>query len=144
MRRWLSLNALWLLLPVIMSAIAGAVWTYAMFYVSAMILFLLLPTVVMFVYFNYALTPEAREVISPRQITISAKGLEIIFYDDGQQPAVTAVRHIEADLLTDLEISFGFVTFSTRERYRPVQIPLSSLPDGISVNDLYSLIAGQS
>lgn len=82
MGRWLVRNA-WVFVLLFVGTIVGAFAAGPVFlYVGLMLLFLVFPTVLMLVYFNYALKPEARAAISPCHAVLSDEAVTIIHESD--------------------------------------------------------------
>lgn len=79
MKNFLSRNWWWIAFPVIISIIIGIGIDTRFLFISAMIIFLIIPTTLMIVYFNQVLSTDARKHIIPRYITIDESSIIIFF-----------------------------------------------------------------
>lgn len=71
-----------LIIPVAACFALAATVNVAFTFVGFMILFLIVPTVVMFLYFAHALTDEARMAILPHRISVMSDGIMVDFDSD--------------------------------------------------------------
>lgn len=95
---WFKRYGVWVVLPVIICAVLGAVADIRWFIAAMMIVFLLTPMLLAYLYFYYMLTPEARRAIMPMQLALHADGALDITYQplpDSDTPA-HAPEHLPA------------------------------------------------
>lgn len=71
MGRWLVKSAWLFAAPIVACFVLAFLVDYAFAFVSLMLLFLVFPTALMMVYFNYAMKPEARAATSRRMVILS-------------------------------------------------------------------------
>lgn len=71
MGRWLVKSAWLFAAPIVACFVLAFLVDYAFAFVSLMLLFLVFPTALMMVYFNYAMKPEARAATSRRVVILS-------------------------------------------------------------------------
>lgn len=112
MSKWMGRNWAWVALPALVSFALTAV-SIAWLYVALMIVFLVYPTLMMFTYFKYALTPEATNVVYTQIITFTAMTVERHFIVDDRfktVPAdqVVAGKDIKSVVLADKNIVLSF------------------------------------
>lgn len=69
-----------ILIPPAAFATLGAAFNPAFCYIALMLLFLIYPGVLVIIYFNYALTPEARAEIIPHRLTFRHESISIEYF----------------------------------------------------------------
>ncbi len=72
-----------ILIPPASLATLGVVLNPAFYYIALMLLFLIYPGVLVLIYFNYALTPEARAEIIPHRLTFRHEAISIEYFKSG-------------------------------------------------------------
>lgn len=109
------------LLPVAACGVAAfrePMWIF----VALMIVCLLYPALIAFIYFNYALTPEARKTVIPHTVTVSDKGVKLSFPENGD-----SVRYAP-EIIRSVEYGNRSVTINLKHpRYDHIFIPLSAI-----------------
>lgn len=97
-------------------------------FVALILLFLVAPTLMAYIYFYKLLAPEAREALQPKKIVFEKDGLTVIYLpveDDMPVPASRRINHTE---ITDRHFSAGcFVLYVAGDRY-PLLIPQEVIP----------------
>lgn len=113
------------LLPVAACCVAAtveAVWIF----VALMLVCLLYPGLVMFIYMNYALSPEARRTLLPHTVTLAPDGLTVNYHDDRNTPPETFTR----EDITSVECGRNDIVFHLRTpRYHHIAIPVHAVPE---------------
>lgn len=95
---WFKRYGVWIVLPVAVCGVMGAVADIRWVIVAMMIIFLLTPMLLAYLYFYYMLTPEARRAIMPMQLSLHADGALDIAYQplpDSDSPT-HAPEHLPA------------------------------------------------
>lgn len=120
----------------IAACVVGACFDFVWVFVALMIICLLYPGLLMMIYFNYALSPEARRTLLPRRVTISDKPDITITYEDDRTPAEV----IGAADVKDVEFGGSNVTITLlKPRYHHITVPVSAIPEEERKN-FYTLV----
>lgn len=85
---WFKHYGLWVALPLMAAAILGLTADLRFLIVMLMMIFLMLPMLLSYIYFYYMLAPEARRAILPMEVTLRHDGSLLIIYqpDDTDNP----------------------------------------------------------
>lgn len=97
-------------------------------FVALILLFLVAPTLMAYIYFYKLLAPEAREALQPKKIVFEKDALTVVYLpveDDMPVPAPRRIRHTE---ITDRHFSAGcLMLYVAGDRY-PLLIPQEAMP----------------
>ncbi len=135
---WLSRYWPALVLPVAICVAIGLVFDPAFTFVAFMLLCIVLPMVMMMLYFNHALTPEASMAVRPHIMAIGPdSGIDVTFAPDPVTGREYTPVHIDWQEISQAEIRSDDVVLRFHDRnFRYVIIPYSALigddddPDG--------------
>lgn len=126
----------WLfLVPVALLAAAGWLIDPVWFMVLLMVICIVIPSVMMFIYFNYSMTPEAVSAIRPHTNAIGPDGdITLEFKPDDDTERTYKPFIVRADEISSVEQHGKFVVIRLLNRpYRYVFLPLDEfrhlLPD---------------
>ena len=114
----------WLLPPAVCfgAALHDAAWAF----VGFMLLFLLYPGMLLFVYYHYAFSPEAVRTLRSRTLTVSRKKLTVTYTGD-RPPAPET--YTDADI-SDVETGRDTVVFYLRRpAHHHIAVPMSAVGD---------------
>lgn len=118
-------------LPVIVSLSLGMVFNPAFVFVALMLVFLILPLVMMFLYFYYALTPEARMAILKKRLRISPDtGIDVVYEPLDDTDTIPAATHIPWHEVTRVECrDRDMIMHLSGSRYRFMIVPYDAIND---------------
>lgn len=102
MKRFLLHNWWWIAIPVVGSIIIGIAIDTRFLFISAMIVFLIIPTILMIVYFNRALSIDARKHIISKYITINESSVKTYFINPDPDNMKYILPENETMPLTDI------------------------------------------
>lgn len=97
-------------------------WEPVWFFVALMILFLLVPGVMFFVYYRYALTPEAMTAIQDKTVAVGPDGLTVRLMDKDKDIRIPA-----ADILSVEDTGKTLVVRLKGSPFHHLAIPVSAL-----------------
>ncbi len=123
---WLSKNWWWLALPIVVVSIM-TIWCSVAGYVALMLIFLIYPTTLMLIYFNFILSPMIRCPLYRQVITISDGVIKRQFFSDERfecVPSDNVVNIEQVDHFTLLQKTV-LITLKT-SRYDIIPIPLNA------------------
>lgn len=125
---WLKRYGLWLILAAAIPTIAGIVRSDVRFFIiTAMIIFLLAPMIMAFIFINYLLTPAARQATLPKAVTLNPDGsAEIRYHTD--PPAAELIP--AAEIAGTARWRSHLVLILRNHRPGFILIPLDSIPGG--------------
>lgn len=128
---WLGRYWWTLAIPVVACLAVGALVNTAFTFVAFMLLCLVLPFVLMLLYFNYALTPEATMAVRHHSVTIDPdSGIDIDFQPDELTGREFSPVHLGWDDVSEAEIRSSDVVLKfNRRNYRYMIIPYFALND---------------
>lgn len=121
-----------LVLPVGICLAIGAMVDVAFTFVAFIILCLVIPPLMMMLYYNYSLTPEASAAVRLHTLTVSpAGGLAIDFAPDAESGRQYSPIHVDWNEVSHVDVRSHDVVISlVRRPYRYLIIPYSALgPD---------------
>jgi len=132
-------------LPVIACLALGMALNAAFVFVAFMLVFLIVPLVMMFLYFCHALTPEARMAILYKRLRISPEsGIDVVYEPAGDSGTAPASTHVSWDEVTDIEYRDRDVMMHlSGNRYRFMLVPYDAMPD-IDRKQLFSTMAASA
>lgn len=128
---WLGRHWWTLALPVAACLAIGATVNVAFTFVAFVLLCLVLPFIMMMLYFNYALTPEAAMAVRPHTVRIHpTDGIDVEFMPNPDNGRTYAPVHISWLEVQAAEKRSSDVAITFRNRcYRYLIIPYFSLND---------------
>lgn len=143
---WLQRYGLLMLLPFLIIAVLGFTVDTAFFFVALMLLFLLYPAVLMMVYYNYALTTEARAEITAHDVTFTSGRLRIRRYRTVRDKDSDTPRHILESEDSVPASDIRGISFQRRymllrlvgKKISIMLIPLDSI-EGITPGEIYDI-----
>ena len=132
-----------IVLPVISCFALGMALNPAFVFVAFMIVFLIVPLVMMFLYFYHALTPEARMAILSKRLRISPEsGIEVVYEPIGESESAPASTHVSWDEVTDIEYRNRDVMMHlSGSRYRFMLVPYDAMRDSDRQQLFYTITA---
>lgn len=127
---WLARYWPALAVPVASCIVVGMTIDHAFTFVAFMLLCLVLPFVMMMLYFNYALTPEATMAVRSHALTAdAAKGIDVTFEPDRLTGRKYKSVHLDWSDVSEAEIRSTDVVLRFHDRnYRYIIIPYSAFP----------------
>lgn len=133
----------WVLaLPVITCFAVGSVINVAFTSVSFVLLCLILPLIMMMLYFNYAITPEAAMAVRPHIIKIDIRrGIDIEFADNPDTGRTYSPVHIDWQEIDTVEYRSSDTAITFRNRnYRFLIIPYYSFDSESDIKALSEIL----
>ncbi len=126
---WLGRYWWTLALPVVACLAVGAIVNAAFTFVAFMLLCLVIPFVLMMLYYNYALTPEATMAVRPHTVTLDpVSGIDLHFLPDPESGREYKPMHLDWDQVSGVEVRSSDVVLKFHRRnYRYVIIPYFAL-----------------
>lgn len=125
MMRWLGRWWWSLALPVAVCA-ALSLWQPVWLFVALMLLCLLAPAVLAFIYYNYALSPQAVATLAPRTVAVDSQGLTLTDTATGKTERIN-----KSNIAGVEDTGRCFIVNFTKPRYHHLTIPFSAIPDDI-------------
>ncbi|MDE6314945.1 MAG: hypothetical protein K2L71_00595 [Muribaculaceae bacterium] len=128
---WLARYWPALALPVAICVAIGLIVDPAFTFVAFMLLCIILPFVMMMLYFNYALTPEATMAVRPHVLSVDqVSGIDVTFAPDPVTGREYSPVHLDWQEVSKAEIRSNDVVLRLHGRnFRYVIIPYSALTD---------------
>lgn len=128
---WLARYWWALAIPVIACLAVGMFINPAFTFVAFMILCIVIPFVMMMLYFNYALTPEATMAVRPHTVTVDPeRGIDVNFAPDPVTGREYRPVHLDWSEVSHAEVrSADVVLRFRRHNYRYMIIPNSALAE---------------
>jgi hypothetical protein len=112
-RRWLR-RYIWIYIIAAAFCILGScIWSTAWAFVGLMLAFILLPTSLMMVYFNYALKPQALRQTMPHSIILSADTITVKACPNEDYPKTLGDASTPATYITSLKLTKQLLTIVT-------------------------------
>lgn len=138
------LGAWWwaLALPVAACLSVGAVINVTFTFVAMMLIFLVAPLIMLFLYYNYALTPEAIMAVRPHEVTIDREqGIDVSFEPHPESGRTYPPVHIGWGDVHDVEYNpTEIIVKLHRSGYRLLIIPYEALASEQDRQTLNSLL----
>lgn len=132
MKRWVSRNWWIPILPTLLFVILGIWVNFSFIYVALMILLLVFPTVLMMVYFTYALSEAGRKHILPCKVSLNHDGNMILKYypfnyeEDKPAPFIKE-EIVDVGTLESITITGKYILIFEKKRvFLPRFIPLDA------------------
>lgn len=117
-------------LPVLTCFALGMALNIAFIFMAFMVVFLIVPMVMMFLYFYYALTPEARMAILNKRLRISPSGIDVVYEPIGDNAPAPKAVHVTWDEITAIEYrAHDMMMRLNGSRYRFMLIPYEALSE---------------
>lgn len=115
-------------LPIIICGIAALTdirWAL----VGLIILFLVYPMAMAYIYFSKLLTVEAQQALCPKRVTVSAnRNLHIVYEPPAEEIAPPPAKEVSATDITSARQVGRHIVFTIPSLGYPLLIPLSALP----------------
>lgn len=140
---WLGRYWWTLALPVAACLAIGTFVNAAFTFVAFMLLCIVLPFVMMMLYFNYALTPEATMAVRHHSVTLDpVAGIDVEFQSDPDTGREFTPVHLCWDDVSEAEIRSSDVVLKFNSRnYRYMIIPYFALNDDpVEVTKLHEVL----
>lgn len=100
-----------LLLPIAVPVILGLTVNQAWLYVAVMLLFLCYPTVMLLMFCQYALRPQARKAVHDYTVTFTPSGFTIMYMPlNEDKPTPPTAETVNFDEITDYSINSKGIT----------------------------------
>ncbi len=118
-------------LPVVTCFALGMALNIAFVFMAFIIAFLIVPVVIMFLYFYHAITPEARMAILNKRLRISPdSGIDVIYEPIGDDAPAPETEHVPWSDVTAIEYRDRDVMMHlSGSRYRFMLLPYEALGD---------------
>lgn len=113
------------------ACVIGACYNFVWVFVALMIVCLLYPGVLMMIYFNYALSPEARHTLLPRRVTITdAPAITITYEKSPDRKNLPPEENYGTADVKDVELGGHNIVFILRHpRYHHISVPITAVPE---------------
>lgn len=119
-----------MIIPVAVCFSLGATLNVAFAFIGFMAIFLIVPLIVMFLYFTHALTSEARMAILPHEVTACESGLTVTFVTRHENERKFPAVHINWSDVHSLEWrSNDIMVHFKGSPYRFLLIPYEAMGD---------------
>lgn len=102
-------------------ALSEPVWLF----VAMMVLFLLIPAIIAFVYFRYGLSPEAVQTLLERTVSVDGRAITVTDTGSGKTH-----RYAPTDIHSVEDTGKTLVIRLVHPRYHHIAVPLSAVPEG--------------
>ncbi len=124
---WSKNHFLALLTPPIILLSIGAIWDLRFIIIALMAIFIVIPLIMMLVYFYYALAPEIGYSLLPHTISCNDSGLDIIYFKYDDDIPAKAPEHISWTKIATISIdSKGIIIHLRVSPYSIIFIPESA------------------
>lgn len=114
----------------VMACFVAACFDLRWAFVGLILLFLVAPTLIAYIYFYKLLTPEAREALQPKKITFEKECLTVEYLSVEENAPVPASRRISHKEITDRYFSAGCLVLQIKGTRYPLLIPEGMIPQG--------------
>ncbi|MDE7443945.1 MAG: hypothetical protein K2M65_07265 [Muribaculaceae bacterium] len=119
-----------MIVPVGVCFVIGATVNVAFAFIGFMAIFLLVPMIIMFLFFTHALTPEASMAILPHEVTTSDTGLDVTFVTNDETNRQYPPVHIDWNDVRSLEWRSNDIMLHLKGTpYRFLLIPYDAIGD---------------
>lgn len=112
-----------------MPLLAIAVWSFydlRALYVGLIVLFLIYPAALSFVWFNYAFSPKSIKAIRPKRVIIEGNKLVANYFDDSDALVACAHDYILADSVIAVSQDSEYVTLTVGRKIDDIfMIPIN-------------------
>lgn len=116
----------------VVAACFNVMWVFVAF----MLVCLLYPGLLMMIYFNYALSPQARRTLLPHSVTLTDDSIRVTYHKPDEDDSMPPVRHLPGDEVytavdvKSVEPGADFVTIYLKTpRYHHLSIPAGAITD---------------
>lgn len=118
--------------PVIVCLVA-ACFDLRWAFVALILLFLVAPTLIAYIYFYKLLTPEAHEALQTKRVVFEDDGLTVEFLPVDENTKVPAPRRVGMADITDNRFSAGCLVLHIKGSGYPLLIPEDVIPGEVLV-----------
>jgi hypothetical protein len=126
LKMWLERNYWMLVVPPAACIIMAMFVDIKFIFVAVVLIFLILPPILLFVYYFHALSPESRYSILEHHISMSEEGINIIYDgEDAHNPEFLAWSDISALLIGSDKIVYKL----RKDTYAIIILPFSALSE---------------
>lgn len=123
-------------LPVIACFIAAA-WDVRWAFVGLIIIFLIFPMTISYIYFWRLLSPEASRSLARKSVTITpGHSVTVTYTPEDESSSPLPVRSIPWDYITDISLISRLLVIRTLNSAQPLIIPLQAIPESYPLYDL--------
>lgn len=138
-RQTISRLAVILIVPLLVCAVAS-VWDLRFAFIALILLFLVFPMVISYVYFTRLLTADARRAVWPKHLEFSErnKTVSVVYESADEENAAPSPDIFSANNIKGASISGKHLIFHLLGSELPLIIPLSSMPAAMDVYKLCS------
>ncbi|MCM1094006.1 MAG: hypothetical protein NC421_08630 [Lachnospiraceae bacterium] len=142
MRQWIKKHILILSLPPVILLFFGTLFDLRLVIVALMYIFVIIPPIMMIVYFYHAMSPEARYSLLPHTVSCDSEGLHINYLpiDDTSLPRDPEI--ISWPKISSYKISStGITIFLSLSTYSIIYIPYIVFDDKKKLHSMCNFIA---
>ncbi len=124
--QWLGKWWLVIAVPIILQ-LAMSLHNVLFIFTAFMTIFLLYPPILLFVYYFYALSPNARDFITMKSLVIDDNGINICFIDE-EDSSITTVKQIDWTEISSIKYTRNQLIFILKSNnYQLLILPYSSV-----------------
>lgn len=130
MKQWIKKHILILSLPPVILLFFGTLFDLRLVIVALMYIFVIIPPIMMIVYFYHAMSPEARYSLLPHTVSCDSEGLLINYlpHDDTTLPRDQEIIPW-SKISSHKASSTGIILFLSLSAYSIIYIPYSAFDD---------------
>lgn len=135
-RRWA-----WVIVAPFVAAAVLSFYDLRFLFVTLMLLFVVTPLLLMFIYIYYGLTPEARFSILPKTLSINQQRIIAEFEPLGEDYPTPPPVKLDLKRVSSVEYRKDcYALIVDRRRFRPVVIPYSAFSDKEQISEFSSIL----
>lgn len=124
--QWLGKWWLVIAVPIILQ-LAMSLYNVLFIFTAFMTIFLLYPPILLFVYYFYALSPNARDFITMKSLVIDDNGINICFINE-ENFSITSVKQIDWTEISSIKYTSNRLIFILKSNnYQLLILPYSSI-----------------
>ncbi len=141
MSQWLSRWWWVIAFPIAIQLLLGLIHNIVFLYTAFITIFLILPPLFLFLYYFYALTPEARISIQDKHIVFQDDGINIIFENYTEEQNVSKPMFIEIKNIRSAKFTEKYILLMLgNNKYSNITIPYSAIADENQLQEIATLI----
>lgn len=141
MSQWLSRWWWVIAFPIAIQLLLGLIHNIVFLYTAFITIFLILPPLFLFLYYFYALTPEARISIQDKHIVFQDDGINIIFENYTEEQNVSKPMFIEIKNIRSAKFTEKYILLMLgNNKYSNITIPYSAIADENQLQEIATSI----
>lgn len=141
MLQWLSRWWWVIAFPIAIQLLLGLIHNIVFLYTAFISIFLILPPLFLFLYYFYALTPEARISIQDKRIVFQDDGINIIFENYTEEQNVSKPMFIEIKNVGSAKFTEKYILLMLgNNKYSNITIPYSAIADENQLQEISSIL----